>query len=136
MNETLADVDRLVTDPTSAIGWYQHGDGLANQGRYAEALISFNQAIALNPDFHEAWVFRGVVLIHLEHYQEALESCDRALALCPTNSEAWLFRGAALQRLGQYQKAYESYDRAMGKTHKSPLAECLGWLKQRWQFIS
>lgn len=134
MNETLADVDVLATDPNSAIGWYQQGDELANQGRYAEALISFNRAIASNSSFHEAWVFRAVVLIHLEQYQVALESCDRALECCPTNSEAWLFRGVALQRLGQYQQAYASYDRAVGKVRKSPLAEWVGWLKQRWQF--
>jgi len=108
-------IDRNSVTCYSSVTCYRQGEALADNGQYAESLISFDQAIALQPNHDAAWVFRGVVLIHLEHYQDALSSCDRAIKLCPDNSEAWLFRAVALQRLGRYQEAYSSYSQAIGK---------------------
>ncbi len=93
--------------------WYQRGDTLANLGQYEAALEHFDHAIAHNPDYHEAWVFRAVVLIHLHNYRAALASCDQAIAIHPTNYEAWLFRGAALNYLNRYKESYASYNRAL-----------------------
>lgn len=99
----------------NAVTCYEQGEALANLGNYAEALVYFNQSVAMQPNYDAAWVFRGVVLIHLGQYQEALLSCDRAIEICPTNAEAWTFRGVALHRLDRYAEAYASYDRAVGK---------------------
>lgn len=103
--------------------WYNQGDTLANLGCYEEALVSFNQALEIQPDDHAAWVFRGVVLIHLGRYSEALASCEKALAIQPNDKQAWIFRGAALHYLGQYKRAYTSYDKALGIQRQS------GWQK-------
>jgi tetratricopeptide (TPR) repeat protein len=116
----------------SSAFWYAQGDALAQQDRYAEALTKFDQAIALQPNYQEALVFRGVVLIHLGRYQEALESCDRAIAICPNHTEAWIFRGAALHQLGDYRAAYISYEHALGDTHSSPIRNVLNWVRQTW----
>ncbi|WAL58936.1 tetratricopeptide repeat protein [Thermocoleostomius sinensis] len=104
-------------------------------GNYAEALDSFDRAIALQPNDTAAWVFRAVMLIHLEQYSEALESCDRAIAISPDYSEAWTFRGVALHRLGRYQEAYASYDRAVGQDYLSPKARIRRWLKQQFESL-
>ncbi len=98
---------------TDDANWYERGDTLANLGQYEAALAQFDQAIAHNPSYHEAWVFRAVVLIHLQDYREALASCEQAIALHPTNYEAWLFRGAALNYLNRYKESYASYNRAL-----------------------
>lgn len=116
-------------DHGNSVTCYKHGETLANLGEYAEALASFNQAIALQPNDDAAWVFRGVVLIHLGQYQEALLSCDRAIQICPTHAEAWTFRGVALHRLGRYPEAYASYDRAVGSESVS-----LWQRLRRWSF--
>lgn len=114
----------------SSVNYYRQGEVLADAGEYAEALASFDQAIALQPNCDAVWVFRAVVLIHLEQYQEALLSCDRAIQIYPTNSEAWTFRGVALHRLGRYAEAYASYERATGKASVS------FWQKLRQQGVS
>lgn len=98
---------------------------MANLGRYEEALVSFDQALAIQPDDHAAWVFRGVVLIHLGRYSEALISCEKALKIHPNDIQAWIFRGAALHYLGQYKKAYASYDSALGIQRQSGLQKLL-----------
>jgi tetratricopeptide (TPR) repeat protein len=119
-------------DSQSSAFWYAQGDALAQQDRYAEALTKFDQAIALQPNYHEALVFRGVVLIHLGRYQEALESCDRAIAIRRNHAEAWIFRGAALHQLGDYRAAYISYEHALGHAHPSPIRNVLNWVRQTW----
>ncbi|HEY9656924.1 MAG TPA: tetratricopeptide repeat protein, partial [Allocoleopsis sp.] len=83
-----------------------------------EALLSFNQVLALEPEHQQAWSFRATILIYLERYTEALESCDRVLSLDPTYSEAWVLHGVALYHLKRYKQAYRSYDRALGIERK------------------
>ncbi|GAB4377932.1 MAG: hypothetical protein Kow00121_28720 [Elainellaceae cyanobacterium] len=119
MKESVTNLEASVGQLENGTELYAYGESLANSGRYLEALVSFEQVLALQPKHHAAWVFRGVMLLHLDRYSEALESCDRALAISPVNSEAWLFRGVALHRLGHYQEAYASYDRAVGKGTES-----------------
>ena len=100
-----------------AEAFYKQGESLANLGRYREALVAFDQAIATptgnTTKLAATWVFRAVVLIHLQSYDEALSSCDRALELEPRHVEAWVFRGVALNYLEQYPDSYESYAKAM-----------------------
>ena len=103
--------------------WYNQGSALAKAGRYFEALASFDQAKAIQPDDGATWVFRGVVLILLNRYSEALASCEKALAIHPNDKQAWIVRGAASHYLGHYKQAYASYDRALGIQRQS------GWQK-------
>ena len=102
---------------------YNRGNALANEGCYSEALASFDQALAIQPYDHAAWIFRAVVLIQLNRYSEALASCETALAIQPHNQQAWICRGAALHYLGHYKQSYASYDQALGIQQQS------GWQK-------
>ncbi len=81
--------------------------------RFAEALESYDRALAIVPDFAEAWLNRGNTLQRLDRLTEALESDDRALAIRPDISETLLNRGNILQQLGRLAEALESYDRAV-----------------------
>ena len=94
---------------------YYISRGLALHGlkRLDEAIVAYDQAIALKPDIAEALVNRGLVLEEQERFEEALEGYDRAIALKSDFAVAWLNRGNALQRLGRFAEALESYDRAI-----------------------
>ena len=63
----------------------------AGQRRHAEALASFDRALAVRPDYAEALYNRGVTLQELKRFDEALASYDRALAVRPD------YRRGALQ---------------------------------------
>ena len=49
--------------------------------RHAEALENFKRAIAIKPDYVEAFYSKGNALKGLDRYDEALKSYDRAIAL-------------------------------------------------------
>ena len=43
----------------TAEDWYDKGVNLSNQSNYNEALIAFDKAIELNPQYAEAWAGKG-----------------------------------------------------------------------------
>jgi tetratricopeptide (TPR) repeat protein len=135
MKRVLTDCSQIELVDQSNTAWFLRGSDLASLGNYAEALESFDRAIALQPNDTAAWVFRAVMLIHLEQYPAALESCNRAIAISPDYAEAWTFRGVALHRLGHYQDAYASYDRAVGQEYLTPRARLKQWIKQRFEAL-
>ncbi len=89
------------------------GVALSSRGRYADALASYDQAIAIDPHFAQALNNRGTALAMLGRSAESLESFDRAIAARPDYVSALLNRGLALHTLGRYGDALASYDRAL-----------------------
>ncbi|NJR58953.1 MAG: tetratricopeptide repeat protein [Cyanobacteria bacterium CRU_2_1] len=80
---------------------------------YSNAIESYDQALAIKPDDHEAWNKRGIVLARLERYEAAIDSFDKALEFKPDYHYAWYSRGLALRKLGRYEEAIDSYDKAL-----------------------
>jgi hypothetical protein len=56
--------------------------------RPEDALASYDRAIALQPDYAEAYSNRGVALLDLKRLDDALASFDKAIALKPGSAEA------------------------------------------------
>ncbi len=84
------------------------------------AIVFFERAIALDPDYARAHMYLGAVLDMKGDYlgmpavsERALASLDRALALRPDCAEAWRHRGAALVTLGRDEEALAAFDRAL-----------------------
>ena len=82
-------------------------------GRIEAALANYDQALALRPDFMEAWSNRGAVLKGMRRHKEALDSFDRALALQPEHVGVLNNRAGVLQELGRHHDALAGYDRAL-----------------------
>jgi tetratricopeptide (TPR) repeat protein len=82
-------------------------------GLNEEAINSYNKALKIKSDYHEAWNNRGFALNELGRYEEAVTSYDKALEFKPHCYEAWDNRGAALGYLGRYEEAISSYDKAL-----------------------
>ena len=78
-----------------------------------EALASYDRAIALKPDYAEAYNNRGNALHDLKRPADALASYDKAIALKPDYAEAYNNRGNALQDLKRPAEALASYDKAI-----------------------
>jgi tetratricopeptide (TPR) repeat protein len=82
-------------------------------GRATEALASYDEALALNPNNAHWWSYRGDALNKLGRHEEAVESCDKALKINPDYVGALVNLGNALDKLGRYEEAIESYDKAL-----------------------
>jgi tetratricopeptide (TPR) repeat protein len=93
--------------------WYFIGILLWRRDRLENAIISFDRAIGIKPDFYEAWSDRGNALIDSDRYEEAIDSFDRVIEINSDHYESWFSRGVGLNKLGKYQEAINSYDRVI-----------------------
>ncbi|MFZ2031193.1 MAG: tetratricopeptide repeat protein [Vitreimonas sp.] len=93
--------------------YFNRGSALQHLDRFDEALMAYNQGLALKPDVAEAFNNRGNVLQALQRFEEALASYDRAIALRADNPQAHNNRGNALQALDRFDEAIAAYDRAI-----------------------
>ena len=112
----------LEIDPRRFLAHRDLGNVLLQSGHFAEALESFDQALALKPGQAEILDNRGIALRMLGRLEEALESHDRALALIPGLAVTHINRGSALAGLTRFAEALESFDRAIALDGASPLA--------------
>lgn len=85
-------------------------DYLAN---FSEAVVQFDNAIALVPNFPFAYVGKGFALSMLGRDDEAIASFDKALSIEPKLEKAWLGRGNVFVKRGRYDEAIAAYDKAL-----------------------
>jgi tetratricopeptide (TPR) repeat protein len=73
---------------------------LSGSGRYNESLQYFDNALALDRNFSEAWVAKGVAFHDMKEYDDAIASYDRALALTPRDAGTWHLKAMAFSDRG------------------------------------
>lgn len=108
------DSEQSISNPLSqAVKLEKQGDNLYNSGQYDEALVVYDQAIELNPNYAAAWYGRCRVLRRFALYQESLKACDKVLEINPNAYWAWHVRGSALNSLMRTEEALESYNKSL-----------------------
>ncbi len=93
---------------------------LVDQGRFAEALVESDAALAADPYAIQALMQRGFALQAMNRPIEALAHYDGMLALNPRFPPALYFRGRILFELGRAAEALASFDRALALDEKNP----------------
>jgi len=114
----FANAERLIgqalkIDDKSPYAWNAHGSALRGLKRFDDALVSYRRAIALKPDFAQAFYNQAGVMLDLGRNDEALANFDRAIALEPKYVRALFNRAGALQSLGRMREALDAYDRVI-----------------------
>jgi len=79
------------------------GNNLYYLGLLEKAIASYDKAIEIKPDYHQAWNNQGVSLGNLGRYEEAIASYDKAIEIKPDYHQAWNNRGVSLDDLGRYE---------------------------------
>ncbi len=65
------------------------GDALDEMGKYDEAIMSYDKAIAIKKDYYLALNNKGVTLKKLKKYEDAIESFQNAISFKKFYVEAW-----------------------------------------------
>jgi Flp pilus assembly protein TadD len=89
------------------------GNTLQELGRLEEAEASYEQAIALKPDYAEAHSNLGTTLQELGRLDEAEASYLQAIALTPSDAEVHSNLGITLKELGRLDEAEASFTQAI-----------------------
>lgn len=96
----------------AAQDYYKSGLILAGEGREAEAVKAFRQALGIRPDWAEVHSLLGSTLYRAGNYAEAEVELRKAITLKPDYAEGWNFLGEFLKERGKEQEAQEAFKKA------------------------
>ncbi|MDR2662085.1 MAG: tetratricopeptide repeat protein [Treponema sp.] len=90
--------------------WFARGRA-AQEENYAAAMEAFDAAIALNPQYAEAYNGKGTIYLAAGDPEQAIAEFSRAIAINGAYAEAYKNRADAYKRTESYDKALEDYTR-------------------------
>jgi Tfp pilus assembly protein PilF len=89
------------------------GVELAEQGKFAEAIAAFHQAIEIYPQYENAHNNLGLAFGNQQQYAQAENAFKHALAINPRNFEIYNNLGIALGSQGKFAEAIAAFRRAI-----------------------
>lgn len=98
----------------TADDYVKQGDALYFEGRFEDAIESYDKAIEIDSNLFAAWVGKGKVLRTLQRYEEALIANNRSIDIQPDNPWGWFGKGFTLKDLKRYEEALLAYERVIG----------------------
>ena len=97
----------------SAETYFRRGYMMYELERYQEAIVAYNKAIQLKPDYAKAYYNRGVAKNDLGEHFAAISDYDKAIQRKPDDAKAYNNRGVAKNDLGEHFAAISDYDKAI-----------------------
>ncbi|MHC4738665.1 MAG: tetratricopeptide repeat protein [Planctomycetota bacterium] len=88
---------------------YNYGYMLSTQGRFADAVMHFDKALQINPQYHDAYNNKGLALLELGEIDKAIECFNEVLKLKPDFHRAHNNLGMAFYRMGKTDLAIEQW---------------------------
>jgi tetratricopeptide (TPR) repeat protein len=101
----------VTTNPAEA--YFFIGKVYIYKSDYDRAIVDYDQAIQLKPDYAEAYNNRGVAYYDKGDLDRAIADYDQAIQLKPDLAEAYTGRGAAYTNKGDYDRAIADCDKAI-----------------------
>lgn len=96
-----------------AIGHYQQGLKSASMGEMKDAIGKFDRAIAINPQYFQAYIERGNVKDAILDYPGAIADYTSAISIDPQAAPAYYNRGTVLSQSGKHDAAIIDYKKAI-----------------------
>lgn len=93
--------------------WINKGKSLAMINRHREAIVTFEQALKIDPESADARIQKARSLLRIGETGEALSLFDEVLKASPASWEAWFYRGEAERLAGRTDEALSSFERAL-----------------------
>ncbi len=89
--------------------YHNLGNALQESGKFDEAVIAYQKAVELNPDFSWSYHCLGDVLVKLERWEESIVAYNKAVELNPEFSWSYHNLGDVLLKLEQWEDAAAAY---------------------------
>jgi serine/threonine protein kinase len=115
--DVLTFMSGLQNSPKTSQEWLKEGNALWALQRYEEALVAYEQATRLDPDYAIAYYNKAYALWDLQRNEEALAAYEQATRLDPNFAIAYYGKGHALWDLNRNEEALAAYKQA---THLDP----------------
>jgi adenylate cyclase len=100
----------IAVGANNSLGHVAKGNVLRVERRFDDAIAEFERALALDPNFADAYGLLGYTQLEIGQFQKAIEFFDKAIRLSPQNQQLafwYLSEGQAYFGLQQYDQAIE-----------------------------
>ena len=116
-----------------APGLLNKGLSFADLGRQEEAMGCCDKALAINPQYAEAWVCKATLLADLGRHVEAIGCYDKALAINPKHADTWCRKCLSLVALRRRNDAMKCLERLqkLDPELSQELARCISSIQTR-----
>ena len=99
---------------------------------FEHAIEHFDRALAVDPEFAEAYNQRAIALYLLERFDDSLRDCREAVRRMPMHFGALAGMGHCQAHLGRLREAVASYERVLEiHPHNDCVRQAVGELKQQ-----
>jgi lipoprotein NlpI len=92
--------------------YFNRGRAYSDKGQYNLAILDFDRAVRLDPEYPDAFNGRGIAYAGMGQSERALQDFDQAIRLDPNYAIAIYNRGLALQNLGRASEAAQDFVKA------------------------
>ncbi|MCL4255705.1 MAG: tetratricopeptide repeat protein, partial [Anaerolineae bacterium] len=99
--------------PQTADDYFEQGKLYYLADDYPKAIENYTQAIALNPNYHQAYNNRGDIHRLMGDYDSALADFEQAIRLNPTDYYPYYNSSHVYYRLGNYDNALTQINQAI-----------------------
>jgi tetratricopeptide (TPR) repeat protein len=108
-------------DPIHAQESYDSGVRLLKISRYSQAILSFDRAVSLKPDFADAYLMRARTLVADNNTERGILDFTRTIELRPHDPQPLIERGMVYLEMKDYQAAVHDASAALTlDTHLAP----------------
>ena len=97
----------------SAETYFLRGNAYDEIELYDLAIVNYDKAIQLKPDYTDAYIYRGLAKIVLGQHFAVISDFDKAIQLKPNEVGPYYYRGLAKIVLGQHFAAISDFDKAI-----------------------
>lgn len=105
-------ISALMARPDDYSSHFSLGNLYMDQGNYHKAIVSFNEAQRLRPDFLPPFVNSALAYNRIGKYREAKKSLQRALMIAPESSSVHLNMGLLLSGQGRFDESEAAFRQA------------------------
>jgi tetratricopeptide (TPR) repeat protein len=121
----------LAIDATRTDVLYTEGQVLRRLGRAWDALVVYERALALRPEWGQTYFWMADVWFDLGEPRAALRYLPLALERHPNWMDAWVLQAICEEKLGDLEAAADSYARALEARPHPPVRSDRGEILQR-----
>ena len=100
---------KLRAEPRNSDWMFLRGYSLARQGKHAEAIVAYNQALQLSPEDESSWIFLGNSQRELGQFDQAIRTFEQALRYRPESATSYLALADTYAKQKRFERAVPNY---------------------------
>jgi tetratricopeptide (TPR) repeat protein len=97
----------------TASEWYEEGLALHRKGKWDKAIVDYNKALELNPQYTDAYYNRGICYYKKDEYDKAIADYKKVLELDPQYANAYYGLALTYEAKGEHDKAIADYNKVL-----------------------